>query len=92
MPADAEDIVDSAYTRLGSLYDNGPDAFNTDSSGTNSWSVKKRDVAPTAFPAHRRIAAMPGPRRDTRGIVDAPELGYSDQAHLVRDFTATVGV
>jgi AraC-like DNA-binding protein len=35
-------------------------------------------------------------RAETRGVVDwaalAADLGYADQAHLVRDFTATVGV
>ncbi|MFI1187101.1 DUF6597 domain-containing transcriptional factor [Streptomyces californicus] len=35
-------------------------------------------------------AAASGPETDWAGL--AADLGYSDQAHLVRDFTATVGV
>jgi AraC-like DNA-binding protein len=47
-----------------------------------------------------RAPAEPGPgagsgsgsRRDIDWAALAEELGYSDQAHLVRDFKATVGV
>ncbi|MER7773428.1 hypothetical protein ABTZ21_00270 [Streptomyces sp. NPDC096191] len=55
---------------------------------------------------HRQVRIPPGPReqpleprralgrldRHPSGTALAAELGYADQAHLVRDFTATVGV
>ncbi len=49
------------------------------------------------YQTRRRARLLEAARRaDQGGDVDwaglAPDLGYADQAHLTRDFTATLGI
>ncbi|MEV0034538.1 helix-turn-helix domain-containing protein [Streptomyces sp. NPDC050804] len=85
------EALERAESDAGTVTGEGPEADAAPRTGSSSGSLSSPDPDPGSG-SNSGSASAPDSGRQVDWAELASELGYSDQAHLVRDFTATVGV